>query len=71
MSTDTIADILPKDLVDKNPGIHFKLACVNQDDVTKQYFIFLPDMSNLTKNIATALELSSSKSSKRNTKYRK
>jgi len=71
MFTHNIEDILPKDLVDKYPGIDFKLACVKQDDVTKQSFIFLPDMPHLTENIATALELSSSKSSKRNMKYGK
>ena len=43
MSTHTLEDILPKALVEKYPSIEFKLDCVTKDDVTKSYFIFVPD----------------------------
>ena len=39
MSTHTNGDILSKDLRDKYPSIDLKLACVNQDDVTKQLLV--------------------------------
>jgi hypothetical protein len=41
------------------------------DPVTLQWIVFLPDMCHLTKNIATLLELSSSKNLKRNLMYGK
>ncbi len=41
------------------------------DPVTLQWIVFLPDMCHLTKNIATSLELSSSKNSKCNLMYGK
>jgi len=36
-----------------------------------QWIVFLPNMCHFTKNIATSLELSSSKNSKRNLMYGK
>ena len=36
-----------------------------KDPVTMQWFVFIPDMPHLTKNIVTCLELSSSQKSKR------
>ena len=71
MATHMISDILPKDLMSKYPDIDFDVKIVDKDDVTGEYFIFLPDMPHLTKNIVTALELSSSKFSKRSIKYGK
>lgn len=73
MATHSYNDILP-DEITENPeysDIDFDLTCVTQDPVTGDYFIFMPDMPHLTKNIVTALELSSSKASKRNIKYGK
>ncbi|KAL7533595.1 hypothetical protein ACHAXR_005333 [Thalassiosira sp. AJA248-18] len=69
MSTHSISDVLPKDTTDKYPAIDFDIMCVTKDPVTDEWFIFLPDMPHLTKNIVTALELSSKKKSKRNIKY--
>ena len=69
MSTHTYRDVLPESITEKYPDIDFDIMCVNQNPVTKEFFIFLPDMCHLTKNIVTALELSSSKTSKRNLKY--
>ena len=71
MSTHSIEEILPKNLMDKYPSVDFNLAIVTKDPVTKEYFIFLPDMPHLTKNIVTALELSGSNKSKRKLKYGK
>ena len=69
MSTHSISDVLPTELMDKYPDIDFDVMCVTKDPHTEDFFIFLPDMPHLTKNIVTALELSSNKTSKRNIKY--
>ena len=65
MSTHTIRDVPPQELMDKHPDIDFDIYCVTKDLVTNEWFIFVPDMPHLTKNIVTALELSSTKTSKR------
>ena len=70
LSTHTIRDILPKDLLDEYPNIDFDVMTMAQGHITEEYFIFLPDMPHLSnKNIVTALELSSSKTSKRDIKF--
>ena len=71
MSTNTIEDVLPQALMDKYPDIDFKIMIVSFDEVTGQWFFFIPDMPHLTKNIVTTIEKSSTKSSKRNIKYGK
>ena len=68
LPTHTIHDILLKDLLDEYPNIDFDVMTVAQDPVTKEYCIFLPDMPHLSKNIVTAIELPSSKTSKRDIK---
>ena len=55
--------------IDKN--IDFDLNLVFKDEITGEHTIFLPDMPHLTKNIVTALELSSSKKSQRHIKFGK
>ena len=71
MATHMISHILPKYLMGQYPGIDFDVKIVDKDDVTEEYFIFLLDMPHLIENIVTALELSSSKFSKRFIKYGK
>ena len=51
--------------------VDFDVKCLMMDPVTLQWIVFLPDMCHLTKNIATLLELSSSKNSNRNLMYGK
>lgn len=68
MSTHSYCDVLSEELRKEYPTIDFDVKCVYKDDVTGDFGFFVPDMLHLTKNIATALELSSSKSSKRNIK---
>ena len=46
-------------------------CCLMMDSVMLQWIVFLPDMCHLTKNIATSLELLTSKNSKRNLMYDK
>lgn len=71
LSSQTIRTILPQSILDDYPDIDFDVMTVSQDPVTGEYFIFLPDMPHLSKNIVTALELSSSKKSKRSIKFGK
>jgi hypothetical protein len=56
-------------MIVKYPTVDFDVKCLMMDPVTRQRIVFLPDMCHLTKNIATSLELSSSKNSKRNLMY--
>jgi hypothetical protein len=51
--------------------VDFDVRCLMVDPVTLQWIVFLPDMCHLTKNVATSLELSSSKNLKRNLMYGK
>jgi hypothetical protein len=53
-------------MLDKYPMVDFNVKCLMTDLVTNEWIEFLPDMPHLTKNIVTSLELSSSKTSKRN-----
>jgi len=69
LSTHTYRDALPHEILDMYPTVDFDVQCLMADPATKQWIIFLPDMPHLTKNIVTALELSSSKNSKQNLKY--
>ncbi len=69
LSTHTYRDALPHEILDMYPTVDFDVQCLMADPATKPWIIFLPDMPHLTKNIVTALELSSSKNSKRNLKY--
>lgn len=71
MSNILIGAILPAFLKEKYPTINFDLSIVHKDPVSGNYIIFMPDMPHLMKNIVTALELSSDKSSKRNLKFGK
>lgn len=71
LATLSVSDILPKEIMDIDPSIDFDLNLVYQCPVTDLYVVFLPDMPHLTKNIVTAIELSGSKSSKRNIKFGK
>ncbi len=71
LSTHTIGDVLPKEIMEKYPNIDFDIACVTQNPITEEWFIFLPDMPHLTKCIVHALENSSSKFSKRNIRFGK
>ena len=71
LSTHTIRDALPRELLEKYPTVDFDVKCLMKDPVTKQWIVFIPDMPHLTKNIVTCLERSSSVQSKRNLKYGK
>ena len=53
-------------MIDNYPTVDFDVKCLMTDPVTNEWIVFLPDMPHLTKNIVTSLELSSSKTSKRN-----
>jgi hypothetical protein len=53
-------------MLDKYPMVDFNIKCLMTDPVTNEWIVFLPDMPHLTKNIVTSLELSSSKTFKRN-----
>ena len=65
LSTHTHRDALPVWIHDKYPNINYDVMCLMKDPVTMQWFVFIPDMPHLTKNIVTCLELSSSQKSKR------
>jgi hypothetical protein len=69
LSTHTYRDALQREILDMYPTVDFDVQCLMADPATKQWIIFLHDMPHLTKNIVTALELSSSKNSKRHLKY--
>ena len=66
LSSHTFRDALPRVILDKYPMVNFDAKCLMTDPVTNEWIVFLPDMPHLTKDIATSLELSSSKTSKRN-----
>ena len=66
LSPHTFQDALPQEIIDNYPMVHFDVKCLMTDPVTNEWIVFLPDMPHLTKNIVTSLELSSSKTSKRN-----
>lgn len=68
-STHSAVDILPESLTAKYPDIDFSQKHIRKCPVSKRYMVLCPDMPHLTKNIVTALELSSSKKSKRNIMY--
>ena len=57
---------MPQEMIDNYPMVDFDVKCLMTDPVTNEWIVFLPDMPHLTKNIVTSLELSSSKTSKRN-----
>jgi hypothetical protein len=57
-------DALPQWIFDEYPIIDYNVWCLTKDPVTGQWFIFVPDIPHLTKNIVTCLELSSSSKSK-------
>jgi len=69
LSTHTFQDALPREMIVKYPTVNFDVKCLLMDSVTLQWIVFLPNMCHLTKNIATSLELSSSKNLKRNLMY--
>ncbi|KAL9182387.1 hypothetical protein ACHAXT_013039 [Thalassiosira profunda] len=71
MATHSIHDVLPAELMAEYPEIDFDIMCVCQDPDSKEFFLFLPDMPHLTKNIVTAIELSANKTAKRDIKYGK
>jgi hypothetical protein len=71
LSTNTVRDALPRELLEQYPTVDFDVKCLMKDPVTKQWIVFIPDMPHLTKNIVTCLELSLSMQSKRNLKYGK
>ena len=58
-------------MIVKYPTVNFDVKCLLMDPVTLQWIVSLPDMCHLTKNIATSLELLTSKNSKRNLMYDK
>ena len=66
LSSHTFRDALPRVILDKYPMVDFDAKCLMTDPVTNEWIVFLPDMPHLTKDIATSLELSSSKTSKQN-----
>ncbi len=66
LSSHTFEDALPQVMLDKYPTVDFAVKCLMTDPVTNEWIVFVPDMPHLTKNIVTSLELSSSKTSKRN-----
>ena len=56
-------------ILEKYTEVDIDLKCLMTNPVTIQCMIFLPDMSHLTKNIVTSLELSSSLNSKQDLRY--
>jgi hypothetical protein len=66
LSSHTFQDALPQEMIVNYPTVNFDVKCLMTDPVTNEWIVFLPDMPHLTKNIVTSLELSSSKTSKRN-----
>jgi hypothetical protein len=63
LSTHTFRDALPREMIVKYHTIDYDVQCLMRDPVTRQ--------CHLTKNIATSLQLSSSKNSKCNLMYGK
>jgi hypothetical protein len=66
LTSHTFRDALPQEMIDIYPTVDFDVKCLMTNPVTNEWIVFLPDMPHLTKNIVTSLELSSSKTSKRN-----
>ncbi len=70
LSMHTFQDALPCEMIlEKYTEVDFDVRCLMTNPVTIQCMIFLPDMSHLTKNIVTSLELSSSLNSKQDLRY--
>jgi hypothetical protein len=70
LPTHTFQDALPCEMIlEKYTEVDIDLKCLMTNPVTIQCMIFLPDMSHLTKNIVTSLELSSSLNSKQDLRY--
>jgi hypothetical protein len=69
LSMHTFWDALPQEMIVKYPTVDFNVKCLMMDPVTLQWVVFLPNMCHLTTNIATSLELSSSKNLKCNLMY--
>ena len=71
LNTHKLSEIVPQSLMNINPVINYDLENFCQDQITDEYIIYMPDIPHLSKNIATAIELSGSITSKQKIQFGK
>ena len=60
--------ILSQQLIDNYPEINFNVSIVAKCPASREWFVFIPDNSHLTKNVVNAIEKSLDRGSNQNIK---